>query len=374
MHLRRNNRFDGKNTRKMKKEKRKRLMRILKPRIVRMVREELKLQSHHSGHRPSINQIQACDALFLDFQLRSSWPNIFYTNTSMSPFNIVIRRGNSEEPVVTGPLSSIRVEMVVLSGDFAQEDWTEVEFKDNVVGAREGKGPLLKGNAITALTGGVGTFDDIKLTDNSSWTRSASFRLGAKVVHGNGIQDRIREARSEAFVVREKPRQSSWNHDYPSLADDIWRLKNIRINGAYHARLHEQGIGTTISMKNKKWEETLRDAQKCTIIDNKYYMYFGSERKFGLLFNSIYEVVGSTFDGCQSFQILDHLPTSKKNQVEILKKQACANQNEILEYNERPLFCPFNPSLEQQEDAFIEEASSNPQNTDVITLQSKWSL
>ncbi|XXG79162.1 hypothetical protein AAC387_Pa09g0294 [Persea americana] len=220
--------------------------------------------------------------------------------------------------------------MVVLSGDFAQEDWTKVEFKDNVVGAREGKGPLLKGNVITALTGGVGTFDDIKLTDNSSWTRSASFRLGAKVVHGNGIQDRIREARSEAFV--------------------------------------------TISMKNKKWEETLRDAQKCTIIDNKYYMYFGSERKFGLLFNSIYEVVGSTFDGCQSFQILDHLPTSKKNQVEILKKQACANQNEILEYNERPLFCPFNPSLEQQEDAFIEEASSNPQKTDVITLQSKWSL
>ena len=157
--------------------------------------------------RTSINQIQACDALFLDFQLRSSWPNIFYTNTSMSPFNIVIRRGNSEEPVVTGPLSSIRVEMVVLSGDFAQEDWTKVEFKDNAVGAREGKGPLLKGNAITALTGGVGTFDDIKLTDNSSWTRSASFRLGAKVVHGNGIQDRIREARSEAFVVREKPRQ-----------------------------------------------------------------------------------------------------------------------------------------------------------------------
>lgn len=64
-------------------------------------------------------------------------------------------------------------------------------------------------------------------------------------------------------------------------------------------------------MKNKRWEETLRHAQKC-VIDDKYYMYSSSEMKITLLLNPVYEVVGVRFDGCQNFQFLDHLPPSKK--------------------------------------------------------------
>lgn len=154
--------------------------------------------------RSSINQIQAPDAMHLQLHFKNPLSKTLYTNTSISPADIVVRKRNSEETVVTGPSSSIRVEMVVLYGDFKKEDWTEKEFNDNVASARTGKGSLLMGTVDIRLSGGVGTFNDIKLTDNSTKRRSGRFRLGVKVVEGNGIQERIMEARSEAFYVRDK--------------------------------------------------------------------------------------------------------------------------------------------------------------------------
>lgn len=64
-------------------------------------------------------------------------------------------------------------------------------------------------------------------------------------------------------------------------------------------------------MQNKKWEETLRHAKQCDTGD-ECYKYSCSKRNFGLLFNSIYEVIFVTRDGFQSFQPLDQLPTYEK--------------------------------------------------------------
>lgn len=152
-------------------------------------------------------QIQEPDVLCLHLHFKNTLPDPLFTGTSFPPAEIVIRRGNSEETVVSGPSSSISVKMVVLYGDFEREGWTAKDFQDNVVCPRKGRGPLLtrkEGKVVIALKNGVGTFHDLQLTDNSCWTRSGTFRLGVEAVRGRDTQDRIMEARSEAFVVREK--------------------------------------------------------------------------------------------------------------------------------------------------------------------------
>lgn len=111
----------------------------------------------------------------------------------------------SGEVVSSGRGSSENVEIVVLEGDFDGDErgnWTLRDFQRNRVRERNGKKPLLTGDLIMTLQDGKGTVGNIMFTDNSSWTRSRRFRLGAKISDSiGGI--RIREARSEPFVVRD---------------------------------------------------------------------------------------------------------------------------------------------------------------------------
>lgn len=107
--------------------------------------------------------------------------------------------------VKSGPESSAKVEIVVLEGDFDSEEgdnWTVEEFKNNIVREREGKKPLLTGDPVLNLKDGEGSAGDISFTDNSSWTRSRRFRLGARLVD-NFDGTRVKEAKTESFIVRD---------------------------------------------------------------------------------------------------------------------------------------------------------------------------
>lgn len=108
------------------------------------------------------------------------------------------------EQVVSDELeSSAKVEIVVLEGDFDTNEinWKPEEFKNNIVRERAGKKPLLTGDVIVTLKDGIGVVENVLFTDNSSWTRSRKFRLGIRPVEN--LEVRIREARSEAFVVKD---------------------------------------------------------------------------------------------------------------------------------------------------------------------------
>lgn len=107
--------------------------------------------------------------------------------------------------ISSGSLSSAKVEIVVLEGDFDGDEggiWTLEEFKNNIVREREGKKPLLTGDAFLTLKEGIGSVTDISFSDNSSWTRSRRFRLGARVVDSFD-KVRIREAKTASFIVRD---------------------------------------------------------------------------------------------------------------------------------------------------------------------------
>lgn len=85
-----------------------------------------------------------------------------------------------------------------LNGDFTEESWTVEGFKRNILKQREGKRPLLTGDITVTLKEGVGVIaGDVAFTDNSSWTRSRKFRLGARLTGAV-------EARSEAFGCKDQ--------------------------------------------------------------------------------------------------------------------------------------------------------------------------
>jgi len=120
-----------------------------------------------------------------------------------TPLRIELVDGKINERVMSGPLSSIKLKIVILDGDFGSdegEDWTEKEFNCNIIREREGKRPLITGVLIVTLQGGIGSLCNLIITDNSSWMRSRKFRLGARAVQA---EIRIREARSETFVVKD---------------------------------------------------------------------------------------------------------------------------------------------------------------------------
>ncbi|KAK7258985.1 hypothetical protein RIF29_24579 [Crotalaria pallida] len=276
-----------------------------------------------------------------------------------SPLQIALIDVSTQTVVNDGPLSSIKIEICALHGDFGSngsEDWTEGDFKANTLKEREGKGPLLNGERYITLKNGVGCITKITLTDNSRWVRSRKFRLGAKVVQSTSIGTNVKEGRSEAFVVKDYRGESYKKHYPPSLNDDVWRLEKIGKDGKIHRRLTLHGIHTvkdllqsyTINqsslyekfgkISNASWLRIIEHAKTCVIDDCRHYRYYTEEPAIGLQFNSIYSLVGVTFDG-QNYSSLDTLTPSDKNLVELVKQHAYKNVNNLKSIDETSLNC-----------------------------------
>lgn len=138
-------------------------------------------------------------------------PDTIFTQSNIisedeSPLQIALFDVKSQSVVSDGPFSSIKIEICALNGDFGSsgnEDWTEVEFNDNILHQRDGKQPLLIGERFITLKNGVCCIPKIGFSDNSRWVRSRKFRLGAKVVQQNSNGENVKEGASEAFVVKD---------------------------------------------------------------------------------------------------------------------------------------------------------------------------
>lgn len=123
-----------------------------------------------------------------------------------STIHVVLLDATTGNVIQTGEESSSKLNVVVLEGDFNEENnenWSTEHFESHEVKAREGKRPLLTGETQVTLNEGVGTLGDLTFTDNSSWIRSRKFRLGLKVASGCCVGIRIREAKTEAFAVKD---------------------------------------------------------------------------------------------------------------------------------------------------------------------------
>lgn len=230
-------------------------------------------------NRSSPKRIEGPDgrALQLQFRTRLSLP--LFTGGKVegeqgAAIHVVLLDVGTGCVVSSGPESSAKLDIVVLEGDFNNEDekgWTGEEFGSHVVKEREGKRPILTGDLQVTLKEGVGTIGELIFTDNSSWIRSRKFRLGLKIASGFCEGVRIREAKTEAFMVKDHRGEcksqpfiivfyfltymiclSHLNficlvykkHYPPTLKDEVWRLEKIGKDGSFHKRLNKSGIST----------------------------------------------------------------------------------------------------------------------------------
>ncbi|XP_019152807.1 PREDICTED: calmodulin-binding protein 60 A-like isoform X2 [Ipomoea nil] len=312
---------------------------VLEPLIRRVVKEEVDIAlrkyvtslKRNGGKDAHPYELRSLKLKFLD----SISPPVF-TGTRIegedgSSLRVALVDALTGQVVTTGPESSAKVEIVVLEGDFDSDEgnnWTVEEFRDNVVREREGKKALLNGDAILNLKDGVGLVGDISFTDNSSWTRSRKFRLGARLVDNfDGIK--VIEGKTESFVVRDHRGELYKKHHPPSLLDEVWRLEKIGKDGAFHRRLSKERIYTVkdfltllsldparlrnilgTGMSTKMWEVTVEHARTC-VLGKKLYSYYasGSEQKNGVVFNIVAQVLGLFVD-CQ------YIPAEKLSETE----------------------------------------------------------
>ncbi|KAH7671755.1 CALMODULIN-BINDING PROTEIN60 [Dioscorea alata] len=339
----------------------------LEPVLRRVVSEEVeralaKLGPARLGTRSSPKRIEGPDGRNLQLHFRSRLSLPLFTGGKVegeqgAAIHVVLLDANTGHVITSGPESSAKLDVVVLEGDFNNEDdddWTDEDFESHVVKEREGKRPLLTGDLQVSLKEGVGTLGELTFTDNSSWIRSRKFRLGLKIASGFCEGIRIREAKTEPFTVKDHRGELYKKHYPPALKDDVWRLEKIGKDGSFHKRLNKAGIYTVedflrlvvrdsqklrnilgSGMSNKMWESLVEHAKTC-VLSGKYYVYYSDDtRNFGAIFNNIYEFVGLIAGG--QYYSAESLSESQKVFVDTLVKKAYDNWMNVIEYDGKAL-------------------------------------
>ncbi|KAL8136977.1 hypothetical protein V2J09_002978 [Rumex salicifolius] len=339
----------------------------LEPILRRVVSEEVeralaKLAPSRLAGRSSPKRIEGSDGRNLQLHFKSRLALPLFTGGKVegeqgASIHIVLCDANTGHVVTSGPESSAKLDVVVLEGDFNNEDdedWSLELFENHEVKERDGKRPLLTGELQVTLKEGVGTLGDIIFTDNSSWTRSRKFRLGLKVASGSCDSIRIREAKTEAFSVKDHRGELYKKHYPPALNDDVWRLEKIGKDGSFHKRLNSAGIYSVedflrvavrdpqklrsilgSGMSNRMWDALMEHAKTC-VLGGKLYVYYPDDvRNVGVVFNNIYELSG-LIAGDEYFAS-DSLSDSQKIYVDTVVKKAYDNWHQVIEYDGQSL-------------------------------------
>ncbi|XP_014495499.1 calmodulin-binding protein 60 G isoform X2 [Vigna radiata var. radiata] len=275
-------------------------------------------------------------------------PQVIFTMANLTAedggsLEIELRDAASQQRVDTEEFSSMKAQIYVLDGAFESQDWTAEEFDGNIVKPREGKAPLLRGQTVIKIEKGVGFIDKkrLKITDNSSTTRSKTFRLGVKIVGTNSHGVGIREAISEPFRVKDKRGESARKSERPALNDEVWRLRNIGKAGELRKQLSQNRIKTvkdllrwdTIGLLRKKfskinaWDKIIEHAKECELDDSERYLYTyratEPEKSVSLVFNCIYELVEVIING--QHRSLQSLNSEEERLVGRMKVEAYSN-------------------------------------------------
>ncbi|XP_039169771.1 calmodulin-binding protein 60 D-like [Eucalyptus grandis] len=264
------------------------------------------------------------DTRNLRLQLRNKLSLSLFTGEKLegdggARISVALIDADTGDVVTSGPEASIKLDVIVLEGDFKKDDeknWAPEEFDSYVVKEREGKRPLLIGNLQVKLKAGVGDLGDMIFTDNSSWTRSKRFRIGLKVASSDGRNTRIREAKTDAFSVKEHRGQAYKKNHPPASDNEVWRLESIAKDGSFHKRLNEAGIHKVEQflrqhsvdseklrnilgkgMTEKKWKVLLDHAKTCTLNGKLHVYHDGNENDHGATFNSVGQLSDHTVGG-----------------------------------------------------------------------------
>ncbi|XP_042446193.1 protein SAR DEFICIENT 1-like [Zingiber officinale] len=331
----------------------------LEPMLRKMVQEEVErgvsqsISSFERSNSIHIEPASESSSLKLVFQNHLSLP-IFtgskIEGTDSKPLQLAIVDACTGEPPVSPLMSTVKVEVVVLDGDFPGRDqpkWSSSEFQNNIVRERTGKRPLLAGDVNLTLRDGSIAIPDLSFTDNSSWIRSRHFRIGARVVAGSHEGPKIKEAMTVPFMVKDHRGELYRKHYPPALGDEVWRLEKIAKDGAFHRKLSDAKIYTVqdflkllavdaqslrtilgMGMSDRVWEATLAHAKTCNVGET-LYLYRGTQCR--LLLNPVCELVEVVYDGITLS--LQNLSNPQRTYVQHLVREAYQNWDKVEETN-----------------------------------------
>ncbi|PWZ28085.1 Calmodulin-binding protein 60 B [Zea mays] len=355
-------------------------------------------------NRSSPKRIEGPDGRNLQLQFRSQLALPIFTGGKVegeqgAAIHVVLLDANTGCVVTSGPESFAKLDILVLEGDFNKdedEDWTEEEFESNIVKEREGKRPLLTGDLQVTLKEGVGTIGELTFTDNSSWIRSRKFILGLRIAPGFYEGIRVREAKTEAFPVKDHRGEFASmlilyllvykKHYPPTLKDDVWRLEKIGKDGAFHKKLNASGIYTVedflqllvrdqqrlrsilgSGMSNKMWDSLVDHAKTC-VLSGKHYVYYARDsRNVGAIFNNIYEFTGLIAD--DQFISAENLTDNQKGYADALVKKAYEDWMQVVEYDGKALlsFKQKKKSVMTRSDAAVASTNHPASNGSAIS-------
>ncbi|XP_039173392.1 calmodulin-binding protein 60 D [Eucalyptus grandis] len=325
--------------------------------------------NNHSPHlrRANTKSMAKSDVRNLQLQLRTKLSLPIFTGKKLEGkggdrISVVLIDANTGEVVTSDPESSIKLDVVVLEGDFKKDDgdnWTQKEFENYLVKQREGKRPLLAGNLQVTLKRGVGELGELLFTDNSSWNRSKKFRIGLMVASGYCENTRIREAKTDAFTVKEHRGESYEKHYPPSCDDEVYRLDRIAKDGKSHEKLMKVGINKVEdfllqlftdsdklreilgkSIIPKRWDSLVRHAKTCKISWKLCLYYLDSMRKHGALFDAAGQLIGLIKD--RVYVATHRLSAQEKEHGDTIVKKALGNKNNVMVFNGET-FSPMQP-------------------------------
>ncbi|KAG5618310.1 hypothetical protein H5410_018134 [Solanum commersonii] len=290
--------------------------RVLKPTLEKLIRNVVKHELELAEKKFLFTKgnpekdIQAPKPKILKLMFRSEVSVPVLTGKEIkgeggNAIELVLVDDNTGKIVESGPEASAKVEIVVLRGEFGDDDggnWTVDEFDSNVLREREGKKPLLAETVHVRLNKGIGSVDKIKFSHSKFYMKMGMFRLGARIVDTfNSIQ--VKEARTESFTVKDGRQQYHEKHDPPSLSDGVHRLKNIgrcSMKRLWNENVHtvedflilllkdRERLKCVLNLKPKMLEETISHAQRC-ITNERTYSYIDLQEKEGVVFNIVGE-------------------------------------------------------------------------------------
>ncbi|XP_049933022.1 calmodulin-binding protein 60 D-like isoform X2 [Nymphaea colorata] len=304
-------------------------------------------------------QLQESDGRKLQLHFMTCLPEKLFTGKKLKgkqggDIQIMLMDANTGNIVSSGPESSLHLEIVVVDGDFdnlPHADWTHEQFERHIVKERKDKRPLLVGQLKVALNNGAAALGEILFTDNSRCSRSQKFRLGVRAVAGQSFGLHVREAKSEAFSVKENRGEDSEKHYPPKPNSEVWRLEGIAKNGPYHNALtkesiftvegfvrqlvmNPEGIRNIFRNKLKTWDRLVKHARTCTP-SKKIYAYYDDEAKKTLVFNNVYEVIGLSVK--DNYIPTESLPGHEKAYLDSMKKKAHRDRINFKEFDEEAL-------------------------------------
>uniref|UniRef100_A0A0D9Y084 Calmodulin-binding protein n=1 Tax=Leersia perrieri TaxID=77586 RepID=A0A0D9Y084_9ORYZ len=297
--------------------------------------------NHHAGQHLGLqpNQEYIATGSNTNLQLRFlNSPKLpIYTEKDITDeSNEAIRIGifEGENMIQDGPLSKVKVELVVLRGDFFKNgrvNWTEEEFNNHIAQGRNGRGFVLGGDCSVWLKNGESCFGRFRFKEGSSRTCTRMFIIGARVSKSENTGVRVQEALMKPVTVLDRRNEANEKRYPPNLDDEVFRLEEISKDGTYHKRLKRDKIfkvrdflkamnknakklrEEVLQMKRKtnSWNKMVGHARECCLRDqHELKAYKNEEENVMLFFNCVHQLVGAAFGG--DYVVYDNFDSAQK--------------------------------------------------------------